>query len=309
MIKMNNMGELKMINRKTKGYPKLINIESNCDGSGKQTVATLLEKTLVEQGYSVLHTDFPRYGEYSGSLIERHLKHDALAISNKHFNTALYDGVIIFNDGKEKSTDYFLTKEEYENIKSVEVVIKPGCDIVSTSVYYAVTSCDLIKILPIPLSAERLSMYDLASINAKVNEWLKKELKEVLFKPGSNPSHITRSMTYVIDRDIWYNNALPKLDENCPYDIIISDRSYMSNIIYRTLDLNEEEFFDYLLFTKVGEIKAQQIEKLPIENVYNVLLHHKNFDFNKEVILKRAAGKELDTTERDWDYQEKLFNA
>jgi dTMP kinase len=51
---------------------KLIVI-AGIDGSGKATQADLLVKRLKEEDYDVVTTDFPQYGKYSATFIEKYL--------------------------------------------------------------------------------------------------------------------------------------------------------------------------------------------------------------------------------------------
>ena len=308
--------------------PILINFESSCDACGKETISKRIKEILEAHGKKVLLTDFPRYGEYSGSLIERHLKHDAIGIKNSELFEGGLDGTIFFEDGTKKSTDEFLTKDELQKIERVEFdSIQIDSAIASGLCPHYIGTIwikgDLTHRLVISENGKvlcsRLDIIDkiyrdehrryIDHAIAMADNYYNNAVKECLFVPGSKPSHLTRSLLYSVDRDIWFSNRPTIFTEKSDYDVILSDRSYMSNIIYRTVDMDLVQFNMYLFMTYITEIQASKIDLLPAANVHNVILTHDSFDFNKQVILNRAkkSGEKLDFNERDFTYQENLF--
>jgi dTMP kinase len=72
---------------------KLIAIEG-IDGSGKQTQAKLLERSLVSRGYSVYATGFPQYDSWFGTMVGNFLNGELGPLDkvDPHFTALLYAG-------------------------------------------------------------------------------------------------------------------------------------------------------------------------------------------------------------------------
>lgn len=312
--------------------PILINLESSTDASGKATIAKKLKETLEAQGKKVLMVDFPRYGDVSASLVENYLRAGDICIKNSEVSKYLSDGVVEFTDGTTKSLDYFFSKEEIKRIRKIEFsgakvtknVFHKYCD------EFRNVLCDYD--LSIPRSNILISkrgkilgcckpphMFKQEEM-LKVRETLLQEAEKVdesydemnntrVFKYGTNPNHIAKALLYTVDRNIWYTNMFDEI-VNGNYDYIISDRSYMSNVFYRTEGMSDTEVLHYLILVYYTEIIGSKINSLfKRENIHNILLTHSNFDFAKNVIIKRAeeSGQPLDETEKDFDYQKRVF--
>lgn len=64
------------------------------DGSGKQTQASLLERSLLSKGFAVYATGFPQYDSWFGSMVGQFLNGDfgSLQDVDPHFSALLYAG-------------------------------------------------------------------------------------------------------------------------------------------------------------------------------------------------------------------------
>lgn len=101
------------------------------------------------------------------------------------------------------------------------------------------------------------------------------------------------SLPYVVDRQAWYA-ANPKVFKDC--DIIIGNRSHMSNLFYQASRLNSKDLIDFIKMMHKLEIEIPRLAENTRE-IHTVFLHHPNLDVNMRFLGHRPEMDLYETRE------------
>ena len=78
----------------------------------------------------------------------------------------------------------------------------------------------------------------------------------------SKASHMTKSLTFTMDRIIWLTNHMNELLD---YDYVVINRSYLSNLFYRTMEIEDSEtFIEYLITVFHNEVKSVNLDNFEL---------------------------------------------
>lgn len=124
------------------------------------------------------------------------------------------------------------------------------------------------------------------------------------------------SLLYTIDRIVYINNNIDKLREN---DIIISDRSYLSNFFYQASKLvdiesaistkdsdNYSKLYNFMDLMSMLELaQSRLLDIVRINEIRNIYLYHPNIDINIKLINGRNREKDLN---EDLSYLSRVNN-
>lgn len=79
-----------------------------------------------------------------------------------------------------------------------------------------------------------------------------------IFSWGVKASHTTKALLYTIDRNIWFANNKAAINN---LDYLIVNRSYLSNFLYRTVEITKpEDFLEYIISIMQIEVKASGLD-------------------------------------------------
>ena len=120
---------------------------------------------------------------------------------------------------------------------------------------------------------------------------------------GDNPYII--SLPYSINRLENYKNHEAAINDA---DVIVIDRSWMSNVMYQTTTMSLPEKINYLSWLASVEIKDTFLDK-PDVNIHIFHLRHEDFDQGRALLKKRQllTGDVTDKYENDTEYQRKVL--
>lgn len=115
---------------------------------------------------------------------------------------------------------------------------------------------------------------------------------------------ITSSLFYTLDRKCFYENNKHIFED---YDIIISNRSYLSNLffqaskyLYNSEGTFQSDLNNWLKYFYELEITTTPLNDIPCDNIYSFFLYHPNINMNDKLMDKR--GRERDDNEKDLEY-------
>ena len=199
-----------------------------------------LQSRLEKEGKKVISAMFPMYDNKSSILVNQHIKSfPEPDFDNKLSDIKLDQSIFVrMKDGKVK----------YGIVKDI------------TQEY-----TDDFKIKSIQLDNEIIMFDDIESFHSNKNE--------NLF--DKKASHITKALTYTMDRIIWLNNNLSD-----DIDYVLINRSYLSNFLYRTTTMTKSEIKDYVNYIIYCEIKSVGLYR---HEVYPIFISAENVDtiYNK----------------------------
>lgn len=121
-----------------------------------------------------------------------------------------------------------------------------------------------------------------------------------IFNLNSKPSNLLKALLFTIDRGIWFTN---NKEEYSKLDYLFINRSYLSNFLYRTIDMSKsEEFLEFLISVYMNEIKANNLEDIEI---YSFFLKCDNLDYELDYMRKAYRDNDrfsFDMEKRDEQY-------
>ena len=134
--------------------------------------------------------------------------------------------------------------------------------------------------------------------------------------PNKKLDPYTKAMLFAIERRIYFTNAS---DELMKYDVILLDRSFISNAVYQLVEFEKEaktraeieEFLDNILDLEFNYCNFNDV-LFPINNNYfKFILYHENFETNLKMIINRSIkdNRPLDENEKNSSYLKACHDA
>ena len=222
----------------------------------------ILKDRLTKENKKVDMITFPRYEEKSGALVKNHL----YEFPKPNFDTKYsFDDVLNFDNEKllfvnSKNPFYMFLLEIIRIDKRNKIIYAKS--VINNEHLTILESDDYI-------------FYK--AINNNVFNWRVKA------------SHTTKALFYTVDRNIWFANNENRIND---LDYLIINRSYMSNFLYRTVEIKTpEEFLEYVISIYRIEILANDIQDTKIHNFY---FYSDNFEAELEYQKKYYLENDID---------------
>lgn len=137
--------------------------------------------------------------------------------------------------------------------------------------------------------------------------------------PDKNLDPYTKAMLFALERRIFICTNLDKLKE---YDVIIMDRSFVSNLIYQLADLTRNKKYEYVkkddFLMSLLDMEFNYINNILFVNPFSLfnkyafhyIIYHESFQTNMNLLSKRKSDdNHSDINESDTNYLKMCYDS